>query len=1263
MVTGVFGGCASRWHPGCPLSLQELQRRARVRTLAGHRSSPRGPNRLQKVQIKDKLGLVEPLISGVVMKLGLGKASRRPVHPQDSSSLERSVIFAALTRGRPVPLPIVLYAAIFCSLNGFLQGHHLLHCTSAEATGPPGARAAAGFLLFLVGMGINIHSDHVLRSLRRPGEVAYRIPRGGVFELVSGANFLGEILEWAGYALATWSLPALAFAFFTACSIGPRAYHHHSGRMITGWRFGLRAELPGPARAWIWCVRRDVDAALAGICTRLRRAERSGGSGADAQVLRQDAGVSVPSTSTITMATWGQPCHNCSAQTGSKDYCYSARIRSTVLQGLPFGGVPTVLALDFMCFLVLGLQVLLFVFSILRKVAWDYGRLALVTDADSVSTAVHSETQDRYERLTSVSSSVDLEQRDNGFCSWLTAIFRIKDEEIREKCGEDAVHYLSFQRHIIGLLVVIGVLSVGIILPINFSGDLLGETPLRLCSRRRENNAYSFGRTTIANLKSGTNLLWLHTSFAFMYLLLTVYSMRRHTSKMHYKEDDLVGRGDAGMEQGCSSELGAQLPVFQVKRTLFINGVSKYAEESQIKQHFQQAYQNCVVLEARICYNVAKLMALNAERYQQEEEASSSGGASPVFCSPQEEGGAQQEVLHRPDGQGARPHHDQPQALRTPLLLRPGRLRGGGGGELLHQEGGETEGGVQEGEGEGPQQASGHGLRHLPERGHHRPDPEGLQRLPGPGLPVPAGAALVPVQRGSARPALERLLRPRPPERPLVGRRRSSWSRTGLSSSLLLQGTSVLGGRLLVDPLLRHQLHPVPPALLPHHAGHHHLHHGQVQRHQACGVPEQPHRDPVLPDPPALGLLRPAAHHRLLLGFLRGPLDQVWREQDHDAQVLHLPDLHGPAAAVSGTQQVPTCGPRVPAVPPPSPLSLFPCLSSAWTSSSAGSSIRSSWQTGPSDSSTCPTASARPPPSHMTPVWTLVSLRCVFLPDNGAFFVNYVIASAFIGNAMDLLRIPGLLMYMIRLCLARSAADRRNVKRHQAYEFQFGAAYAWMMNVFTVVMAYSITCPIIVPFGLMYMLLKHLVDRYNMYYAYLPSKLDKKIHSGAVTQVVAAPILCLFWLLFFSTVRTGFETPTSMFTLVVLIVTIVVCLSHVCFGHFKYLSAHNYKVSLSPRAAAAARLTFCLCSDRHQGHGDGRCDGERMSGPAHLLTRRQTSDVHRSGAPGPKHRGAGRCRRRRRRGGPELAAGGGANERREQHQRGRFPVRGGQSDR
>lgn len=43
------------------------------------------------------------------------------------------------------------------------------------------------------------------------------------------------------------------------------------------------------------------------------------------------------------------------------------------------------------------------------------------------------------------------------------------------------------------------------------------------------------------------NLLWLHTSFAFLYLLLTVYSMRRHTSKMRYKEDDLVSGAEPGL--------------------------------------------------------------------------------------------------------------------------------------------------------------------------------------------------------------------------------------------------------------------------------------------------------------------------------------------------------------------------------------------------------------------------------------------------------------------------------------------------------------------------------------------------------------------------------------------------------------------------------------------------------------------------------------------------------------------------------------------
>jgi steroid 5-alpha reductase family enzyme len=82
------------------------------------------------------------------------------------------------------------------------------------------------------GLAINWHADGVLRALRSrdpkaPAAERYKIPHGGAFKLVSGANFFGEIVEWAGFALAAGSRPALAFAVFTACNIGPRAVQHH----------------------------------------------------------------------------------------------------------------------------------------------------------------------------------------------------------------------------------------------------------------------------------------------------------------------------------------------------------------------------------------------------------------------------------------------------------------------------------------------------------------------------------------------------------------------------------------------------------------------------------------------------------------------------------------------------------------------------------------------------------------------------------------------------------------------------------------------------------------------------------------------------------------------------------------------------------------------------------------------------------------------------------------------------------------------------
>lgn len=78
----------------------------------------------------------------------------------------------------------------------------------------------------------------------------YKIPHGGLFELVSAANYFAEIIEWSGYALLTWSLPGAAFAFFTLSNLVPRGVQHHAWYLR---RFG--AAYPKRRRAvlpWVW---------------------------------------------------------------------------------------------------------------------------------------------------------------------------------------------------------------------------------------------------------------------------------------------------------------------------------------------------------------------------------------------------------------------------------------------------------------------------------------------------------------------------------------------------------------------------------------------------------------------------------------------------------------------------------------------------------------------------------------------------------------------------------------------------------------------------------------------------------------------------------------------------------------------------------------------------------------------------------------------------------------------------------------------------
>ncbi|KAK7906922.1 hypothetical protein WMY93_015534 [Mugilogobius chulae] len=706
--------------------------------------------------------------------------------------------------------------------------------------------------------------------------------------------------------------------------------------------------------------------------------------------------------------------------------CFNTN-QSSVLYGNNFGGVPVVLFLDFCVFLFL-----LILFAFIRKKFWDFGRLALVAQNEESNNYGHR----NYGRMSSFMSSTDEQDYELGFCSWVPYIVRMEDEKIKARCGIDATNYLSFQRNLIFLLVVITITSLGIILPVNLTGDLL------------ENNPLNFGRTTIGNLPPENKLLWLHTVFAVLYLILTVVFLRRHTSEMKDTRKEIA------------------------RNALFVSSVPKTVTEDQVKSHFIEAYPSCRVCDVTLGFDVAKLMHLDRERIRA--------------------------------GRNLRYYEKEMESSRKHEMISPRVC-----GHLCCCSSCEKVEAIE--------------FYSSKEKQLLEDFRKETEEVPN----HPLGIAFVTLQT------------------------------EGMAKLILKDFNAV-----------------------------------DCSQNCCCG------REP-----------QPSQHSRLLqvknwaVSFAPPPKNVYWENLSVRGVIWYLryillniflfillTFLTTPAIIINTIDKFNVTKP-IKDLNSPIITQFLPTIL-LWTFSALLPTVvyystlgeahwsRSSEQLSmmrklyffllfmvlilPSLGLTSLAVFFRWlfDKNFLSDGWLSGKLRfeCVFLPDQGAFFVNYVIAAGLVGSGMELLRLPGLLLYTIRLALARSAAERKYVKQNQAYEFEYGAMYGWSLCVFTVIMAYSIVCPIIVPFGLLYMFLKHLVDKYNLYFAYLPATLDKRVHMGAVNQAMAAPIICLIWLYFFSVLRNGFMADTSLFTLVVLFMTIAICLSYTCFGVFKYLSPHNYKV-------------------------------------------------------------------------------------------------------
>ncbi len=141
--------------------------------------------------------------------------------------INRTLIFPfrIKTKGKKMPLFIVLSAVFFNGINGFLNGYWLGLLAPKDANVITW-NVILGLILFAIGMFINQKTDSKLIALRAAGN-GYKIPKGWLFNYISCPNHFGEILEWIGFALAAFSLPGATFAIWTFCNLAPRAIAHH----------------------------------------------------------------------------------------------------------------------------------------------------------------------------------------------------------------------------------------------------------------------------------------------------------------------------------------------------------------------------------------------------------------------------------------------------------------------------------------------------------------------------------------------------------------------------------------------------------------------------------------------------------------------------------------------------------------------------------------------------------------------------------------------------------------------------------------------------------------------------------------------------------------------------------------------------------------------------------------------------------------------------------------------------------------------------
>ncbi|KAI3816183.1 hypothetical protein L1987_15874 [Smallanthus sonchifolius] len=129
-------------------------------------------------------------------------------------------------RSNGYPITVALIAFAYNLFNSYLQARWVSEYADYENDRWFWWRFGGGLGVFVGGMVVNVKSDMELLKLKEGGG-GYKIPRGGLFEFVSCANYFGEIVEWVGWGVMTSSWVGLGFLVYTCANLVPRARANH----------------------------------------------------------------------------------------------------------------------------------------------------------------------------------------------------------------------------------------------------------------------------------------------------------------------------------------------------------------------------------------------------------------------------------------------------------------------------------------------------------------------------------------------------------------------------------------------------------------------------------------------------------------------------------------------------------------------------------------------------------------------------------------------------------------------------------------------------------------------------------------------------------------------------------------------------------------------------------------------------------------------------------------------------------------------------